>query len=167
METNKKWYVVYTYPNRERKINGELNKRKIATFFPTQKVIRQWSDRKKTLEIPLWSNYVFVNVSSKEMWTILMLDGVVRFVSFEGKPAVVGDTEIDAIKKLISGGNVISNEHFCLKGDKVQVKSGPLSGLVGKVANQKGKTRFYVELETVHQILSVDIEASLLEKVIF
>lgn len=131
------WYVVYTYPNSEKKIYNELNKRAITAFLPTKKVVRQWSDRKKKLEIPLFPNYIFVKLPPKQMWVVLMIDGVVRFISFDGAPVVVRDTEIDVVKKLISASSEVNNENFCIQGEKVQVKEGPLSGLVGRVVTQR------------------------------
>ena len=157
------WYVVYTYPNSEKKIYNELNKRNITAFLPTKKVVRQWSDRKKHIEIPLFPNYVFVKIPPKEMWMVLMIDSVVRFVTFDGRPAVVKDSEIDMVIKLISGTNVVTNDNYCIKGQKVQVKEGPFTGIVGRVLSRKGTTRLYVEIETVNIKISVDIEAALLE----
>ncbi len=160
-----RWYVVYTCPNSEKKIYKELSRRKINAFLPIKTEVRQWWDRKKKLEVPLFPNYVFVNVSLKEIWTVLMVNGVVRLISFDGVPAVVKDAEIDMIKQLSSVTNKINNENGCIKGEKVQVKEGPLSGLMGKVKDMKGTTRLFVELETIHQVISVDIETAFLEKV--
>jgi transcription antitermination factor NusG len=157
------WYVVYTCPNSEKKIYAELNKRAITAFMPTKKVVKQWSDRKQKIEVPLFPNYVFVKVPHNEMWTVLMISGVVRFVSFEGKPAVVKDAEIDFIKKLASAAGMIHNEDRYIEGEKVKVKEGPLLGMVGKVKNKKGVTRLYVEIDTVRQVVSIDIDAALLE----
>ncbi|MDN5217521.1 UpxY family transcription antiterminator [Fulvivirgaceae bacterium BMA12] len=164
MTRHNNWYVVYTYPNSEKKIYNELNKREITAYLPTKGVVRQWSDRKKKLEVPLFPNYVFVNIPPKDMWMVLMVNGVVKFVSFNGTPAVVRDSEIDLVKRLSSKANVVSNKNFYIRGEKVQVKEGVFSGLVGKVMNKKGMTRLYVELETAHLMFSIDIEAALLKK---
>ncbi len=163
-----KWYAVYTCPNIEKKICNELAKRKIQAFLPTRMVMRQWSDRKKIIEVPLFPNYLFVNIHYKEMWLVLMLAGVVRFVSFGGIPVVVKDAEIDLIKRLISGAEVTDvkrGEGSFNGGERVQIKKGPLTGLVGTVANTAGITRLHVELETIQQVISINIDAALLEKV--
>lgn len=160
-----RWYVVYTNPNTEKRIYTELGRRAIKAFLPTKKVERQWKDRKKKLDVPLFPNYVFVNVAPDEMWTVLMVNGVVKFVSFNGSPAVVRDTEIELVKKVLAGASVVSGEEVALQGETVRVMQGPLSGLTGRVLNSKGVTRLCLELETVNQIISVDIDAALLARV--
>jgi transcription antitermination factor NusG len=159
------WYVVYTYPNCEKKIYNELIKRNIDAFLPTRQQTRQWSDRKKKIEVPLFPNYIFVKISSRCMWNVLMINGVARFVSFNEGPAAVKDAEIDVIKRITANCNEINNEDFCLKGEKVQVQHGPLQGLIGKVVDKKGLTKLYIELETVSQTISVEIDAAQLGKV--
>lgn len=161
----KNWYVVYTCPNKEKKICHELGRRNITAFLPTMQVVRQWSDRKKSIEVPLFPNYLFVNIPPGERWVVLMVSGVVNFVVYNGIPAVVKDTEIDLVKKIILERTEISTGHCCITGEKVRVKHGPLAGLVGRVIGQKGMLRLYVELETIHQSISIDIDASFLTSI--
>ncbi|MBD0260072.1 MAG: UpxY family transcription antiterminator, partial [Cytophagales bacterium] len=157
------WYVVYTYPNSEKKIYNELSRREISAFLPTKKVTRQWSDRKKNIDVPLFPNYLFVKVNSSATWQVLLVNGVVKYITCNGAPAVVKQKEIDWIRQLQLGCNPTTNDAFNRTGEKVQVKRGPLTGMVGKVAEKKGTTRLYVELETLNQTVSVDIDAALLE----
>ncbi len=165
MTTQKKeWYVVYTYPNSEKKIYNELEKRRVTAFLPTRKVTRQWSDRKKKLEIPLFPNYVFVKVPPREMWMVLMVNGIVRFISFEGTPATVKDAEIEMVQKLLTECYEINDEDITLVGEKVKVKGGPLAGLTGSVIECKGRARLHVALETIGRAVSVNIDADLLER---
>jgi len=159
------WYVVYTYPNTERKVYNELGKREITAFLPTTRVTRQWSDRKKEIEVPLFPNYVFVRLTPKELWVVAMLNGVVNFISFNGAPAVVKDTEISLVRKIVTGCGPVSREPVIANGERVQVMHGPLAGLRGKVTDRKGITRLYVELETINQTLAISIDAALLHKV--
>lgn len=162
-----KWYAIYTCPNTEKKIYNELNRRAIRAILPTTKVMRQWSDRKKLIEVPLFPNYLFVNILYTEMWLVSMLRGVVRFVSSEGTPVVVKDSEINLIEKLASeesAADVVKSDSFN-SGEKVQVKKGPFAGLVGTVASLAGITKLYVELETIHKVISINIDAGLLEKI--
>ncbi len=159
------WYVVYTYPNTEKKVCNELNKREITAYLPTIEVTRQWSDRKKKLEVPLFPNYLFVKITSIKMWMVLAVKGVVKFVSFDNAPKVVQDSEISWVRKLIQGTGILGREASPCKGDKVQVTQGPLSGLVGRVSSDKGLTRLFVELEALQQFVSVEINADLLQKI--
>lgn len=153
------WYVVYTYPNSEKKIYNELTKRNITAFLPTIKEVRRWSDRNKTVEVPLFPNYVFVEVTPKEMWVVTLIARVVRFITFDAVSVVVKNTEIDLIKKLLSETNDVRPESFPVKGEKVLVEEGPFAGLVGRVTDKKGANRLYIELTSIHQAVSVDIDA--------
>ncbi len=154
------WHVVYTYPNTEKKVYQELTRRQITVFLPTTKVLRQWSDRKKQLEVPLFPSYVFVKVRFKEMWMVTLVDGVARFVKFNGTPAVISESEIDLIKKVISGTENVHNENDCVvEGDYVQIEHGPLAGLQGRVMTKKGKKRLYLTLISLNKNISVEIEA--------
>ena len=160
-----KWYVVYTYPNSEKKIYNELNKREITAFLPLRTEVRQWHDRKKIMEAPLFPNYVFVKVAPRDLWTALSVTGVVRYITFDGAPAVVRDSEVDLVKRMLASHATVHNEALHVNGEKVQVTQGPLAGLTGKVVHKKGLTKLYIELETVRQTLSVEIDAALLSRV--
>lgn len=157
------WYVVYTYPNSEKKVYNELMRRKMRALLPTRKEVRQWSDRKKNVEVPLFPNYVFIKTPSEQMWMVLTIPGVARFVAFNGVPAVVKESEIDWIKEIMLNSKVEANEISGFKGEKVQVKQGPLKGLIGRVLDKKGMTRLYVELEAIQQTISIEIDSILLE----
>lgn len=157
------WYVVYTFPNCERKIYNELSRRDITAFLPTRKTIRQWHDRVKSIEVPLFPNYVFVQVPHREIWSVLAVNGIVRFVSCNGVPVRVLDKEMDWVKKLTNSSNNITNVNCCVVGERVRVKKGPLMGLEGKVI--EGVTKLFVEFKIMNQVVSVDIHASMLEKV--
>jgi transcription antitermination factor NusG len=159
------WYAVYTYPNNEKKVSKELNRREITNFLPLRKEVRQWSDRKNIVELPLFPSYVFVKVSPREMWRVLMVDGVVRFISFAEGPAVVKESEVELIKTITTSCNAVNNEDYLAKGEEVQVRHGPLKGLVGKVSlSRKGITKLYIELDTMQQTVSIEIDTTLLER---
>ncbi len=163
MPNKEDWYVVYTCPNSERKIYNELRKRYITAYLPTREVVRQWSDRKKKVETPLFPNYVFVKVPKKNMWSVLMINGVVRFISFNGAPTVVKDAEMNAVK-LLSDSFEIINENSCERGEKVRIKQGPLAGLAGRVVSNQGMMRLYIELESIQKTISVNVGVYQLEK---
>jgi transcription antitermination factor NusG len=96
---NKQWFVLYTRSNCEKKVSELLNRREVENYCPLNKVYRQWSDRKKVIDMPLFSSYVFVRVSEKELPKLKSItSNIVNFVYWLGKPAVVKDVEIDNIK---------------------------------------------------------------------
>jgi transcription antitermination factor NusG len=121
------WYPVYTNPRAEKKAFERLSKKGIETYFPTQRTIRQWSDRKKWVEVPLFNSYLFVKISQKEYSEVLLTNGVCRFVYFSGKASFIPEKQINNLKLITS--NVAQFEIIdpgYKKGEKVRVRLGQL-----------------------------------------
>jgi len=95
---SQKWYAIYTRPRWEKKVNGLLVQKGIEVYCPLNKVRRRWSDRIKTIEEPLFKSYVFVRISDEERTGVRMTNGVVNFVYWNGKPALIKEKEIQTIK---------------------------------------------------------------------
>lgn len=164
METAKKWYALYTKPRWEKKVDMLLQRKGITTWCPLQKIERQWSDRKKIIEDPLFKSYVFVNVDIKDKVQVLMTDGVLNFVYYLGKPAVINDDEITLIKKYLSEEDakisVLSSEGFKEKM-KVKVNHGVFMNNKGTVI-RGGKKKVYVQLESLGQVMIVEFPSEYL-----
>ena len=160
------WFVAYTYPNAEKKINSQLIMQNIDTYLPLQKVIRQWSRGKKQLEVPLFPNYIFVKVTPKQWSHVLSVPGIVRFVTSEKKPAVISEGEINTVKMLLSEQYevCIDNEGLDI-GNKVKVITGPLMGMEGVLVGKRGEKRFVVNLKSLDRVLSISIPIMYLAKV--
>ena len=93
-----KWFAIYTKPRWEKKVNQLLTGKGVECYCPLNKVKRKWSDRTKTVEEPLFKSYVFVKVTEEERTKVRLTNGVVNFVYWNGKPAVVREKEIQTIK---------------------------------------------------------------------
>jgi transcription antitermination factor NusG len=93
-----KWFALYTKPRWEKKVNQLLIDKGVECYCPLNKVKRKWSDRTKTVEEPLFKSYVFVKVTEEERTKVRLTNGVVNFVYWNGKPAVVREKEIQTIK---------------------------------------------------------------------
>ncbi|ATP56301.1 hypothetical protein CPT03_07360 [Pedobacter ginsengisoli] len=158
------WYIVYTFPNLEKKIYNELTKKNIKAYLPLQNVIRQWSDRKKEIKIPMFPNYVFINSTERERFNLLKIGGVLKFITFEGKPAVVSEDEISSIMKFET--MVFEIETNLVSGDEVIIVDGPFTGLQGRLFLKRGKERLGVHLSSINQSLSVEVCSSSLRKVV-
>jgi transcription antitermination factor NusG len=127
METGKKWYVVYTKPRWEKKVHGILSRRGLEAYCPLNKVRKQWSDRIKLVEEPLFKSYVFVHVSEDEQARVRMIDGVLNYVYWQGKPAVVKDKEIDDIRRFLNEYEDVQLQALDLQPQsKVLIRSGIL-----------------------------------------
>jgi transcription antitermination factor NusG len=160
MQTENKWYAIYTKPRWEKKVDGILLKNGINSWCPVQKVQKQWSDRKKIIEEPLFKSYVFVriNLKTEEKLQVLRADGVLNFVHYLGKPAVIKDKEVDTIKKYLSEKDtnieIISIDGFN-ENAMVQVNQGVFMDNKGKVV-RGGKKKVYVELKGLGQVMIVE-----------
>ncbi len=157
------WYVIYTYPCFEKKIESSLLKKNITCFLPLKRNIRQWSDRKKVVHSPLFPNYLFVHTTPAQRFDLLSIYGVSKFITFNGKPVFVSDNEINTIRKISNSELII--ERFVEKGDIVQIVDGPFTGLEGVVFERKGKTRIGVKIESINQFLSIEVCQSYLRSI--
>ena len=96
------WFAVYTRPRWEKKVAQVLDEMGTEVYCPLNKVVKQWSDRKKSVMEPIFKSYVFVRVPDKEKWELRKVNGIVNFVHWLGKPAVIRDEEIDTIRKFLN-----------------------------------------------------------------
>ena len=101
-EETKRWYAVYTRPRWEKKIHGLLEQKGFESYCPLNKVRKKWSDRYKTVEEPLFKSYVFVRISEEQKTSIRLINGIVNFVYWLGKPAVIRNEEIEKIRRFLN-----------------------------------------------------------------
>lgn len=157
----KKWYALYTKPRWEKKVDAGLIRKGIESWCPLQKVERQWSDRKKVIEDPLFKSYVFVHINEEERLPVLQTDGVLNFVYYLNKPAIIRDEEIALIKSyLLEEEGKISVESLqgFKENDKVVIKQGVFMDNKGTVLRSGGK-KIYVKLESLQQVMIVEFPA--------
>jgi transcription antitermination factor NusG len=144
-DTNKNWYVVYTLPRWEKKVALLLTDRGIDHYCPLNKVNRQWSDRRKTVIEPLFKGYVFVHVTDKNKWEVRDIRGILNFVHWQGKPAIVQDKEMETIRKFLQEfSDVEVLDQQMEVGKEVVIKQGLLmnyKGILIEVAGNKAKVR--------------------------
>lgn len=159
------WFIYYTYPKAEKLLLKEFEKANFEVFLPLTKINRKWSDRIKALDVPLFPNYIFIKSDRNEIYRIIKHPKIVKYVSFEGRPAVLKDEEICMIRKFLNNYNVIKTEGAILVGDRVKIKSGPLQGFTGTLIEQKGSTRFGIKLHEFNQTISIEINLESVERV--
>ncbi|MCK5814865.1 MAG: UpxY family transcription antiterminator [Flavobacteriaceae bacterium] len=127
------WFVIYVKPRAEKKVVQELEKLGITVFCPMITEVRQWSDRKKKVEVPLINSYVFVQLKEKEREIVFQVPYVVRYLFWLKKPAIVRDEEIRVLKETLSEVGVNAQVENLKPGDRLKVKSGPFAGKEGVV----------------------------------
>jgi transcription antitermination factor NusG len=157
------WYAAYTIPRYEKKVHDELRRKQVEVYLPVQKVFKQWSDRIKKAEVPLFPSYIFVRGSAAERQNALHTKGVLKFVSFEGAPAKVSERDINAIRKLEN--EELEVEHNLIEGAAVRIIRGPLAGFEGTLFSRKGKSRFGVRIETIRQSISLEVPVAYMEPI--
>jgi transcription antitermination factor NusG len=166
-QTSKKWFAVYTRPRWEKKVHKLLEEKGIESYCPLNKVHRKWSDRIKIVDEPLFKSYVFVKVNEEEKTSVRMTQGVVNFIYWLGKPAIIKEKEIETIKKFLNDHHDVEVRPIDIKaGKKVMVQSGILMGKEGTVKKVMHK-KVEVVIESIGFVLSAYIDKSkivLLEK---
>jgi len=158
----KKWFAIYTKPRWEKKVDTTLLKKGIESWCPLQKVERQWSDRKKVIEEPLFKSYVFVHISEDERADVLRTDGVLNYVYHLSKPAVIRQEEIDIVKLYLleKDAKVTVQSWSSLQEDlKVVIKQGIFMNNTGTVVRVAGRKKVYVRLESLDQVMIVEFPA--------
>jgi transcription antitermination factor NusG len=159
----RKWYAVYTKPRWEKKIARKLEDRGIETYCPLNKVTRQWSDRKKIVLDPLFKGYVFIRIEEESKWSVKSVDGVLNYVYWNGKPAVIREEEIDTIRKFLNEFSDVQVEEYKLEPNKkVRVKQGVLMNHEGILLELHGN-RAKVRIESMGLQLSAMFEKNNLE----
>jgi transcription antitermination factor NusG len=151
-----KWYVVYTRPKSERKVASSITDMGIESYLPMHKVIRQWSDRNKKMEVPLFTSYVFVKVDDARRSSLFSITELVKFISIDGKPVVIRENEILTIRKVLSGDfdDISTEEYFLQEGMKVRITCGQFAGLEGMVVERRNKPRLVIRIEGLMRAFS-------------
>lgn len=138
--SNRRWYAVYTRPRWEKKVNQLLAAKGIESYCPLNRIKRKWSDRLKTVEEPLFKSYVFVRVGDGEKTTVRMTHGVINFVYWNKRPAIVKEKEIQTIKRFLDEHENICVYPMELKvNERVRITSGTLMDHEGKVLDVRRK----------------------------
>jgi len=165
MKSEKSWYAVYTHAKWEKKVADLLTRKNIENYCPLNRVLRQWSDRKKIVYEPLFTCYVFARITDKEHLSVLQTDGVLNYVSWQGKPAVIRDVEIEAIKNFLLEYRTVRLEKIEVDiNDTVRVKCGLFMEQEGKVIEVLGKT-LRVSLPSLGYVMLAEIPKSHVEVV--
>jgi transcriptional antiterminator RfaH len=152
------WYVVYTKPKWEKKVAEQLTQSGIECYCPLVVQIRQWSDRKKKVEVPLFNSYVFVRLAEKDRNLVFHSSGVVRYLFWLGKAAIVRDQEINTIKNWLSTPDQFEISVVPLQvGDKIVLESGPFQSQEA-IVQEVNKTNYVLFLESLGCVLKMKLK---------
>ncbi len=149
------WYVIYVKPNNEKKIYESLKEISLEGFLPVVKVIKQWSDRKKTIFKPLFPSYVFVKInSSMDFYKALSINGVYSYIQFGKEYARVTEQEINQIKLLVGDTTITdieTNATLPKAGELKTITHGPLAGLDCEIIKADNHNKIIVRIDSLRQ----------------
>lgn len=155
---SRKWLAVYSRPRWEKKVTQLLKEKGFECYCPLNKVRRKWSDRVKLVEEPLFKSYVFIKVTDEDRTAVRMTPGVVNFVYWDGKPAVIREKEINAIKRFLNDHENVEVRALDIKAhQRVKITSGPLMDQEGEVLELQHKT-VKVAIDSLGYVLVAHIE---------
>ena len=147
------WYVLYTSPRAEKQVKERIDLLGIECWLPLHRSPRVWSDRVKMVEVPLFNSYLFVRCTDPELRALVRVYGVARIVYFNGKPAVVRQKEIDAIKEFLEK----ASERTLCPGEEVEILCGVMKHVSGKVKKIK-KNHLVLFLEQLGATVCVKLD---------
>jgi len=155
----KKWFVVYTRPQQELKVAHELSRMGITNYCPTIILVKQYSDRKKKVSKPLLSSYVMVELEQNERNKVFACNGIVRYLFFLGKPAVIPASDITLMQDHLNGVYNDIKVTTLSVGDSHTIAEGPFSGVSGRVV-QSDNTKVKLELASLGMSITLRKEAA-------
>ena len=158
----KRWFVLQTKPRKEKIVLQQIEQKKIEVYSPFIEKIRIWSDRKKKIQVPLFSGYVFIHGDESErIKAITDTIGAMKYIYFQKRPAVVSDMEIEIIKQaLLSPEKISIEEKRIKKGDLIVVSHGLFKGMKGFVNEFRGKYKLTVNLEELSYSFNIILNSN-------
>jgi transcription antitermination factor NusG len=163
------WYACYTRARHEKQVEMLLQQRGFESYVPVIPRMRQWKDRKKLVQFPLFASYVFVKFALKEVHGVLTTPGVSTIVRPNGYPTPVREREIENVRRFAQAlgetGIEAEQRPFLMTGQWVTVLDGPFVGVEGIVVEQRGRKRVLVGVQAIGQGLEIDIDARLLKPI--
>jgi transcription antitermination factor NusG len=162
-EGKREWYAVYTMSRHEKRVAAHCERIAIEHFLPLYTWRRSWKNRTTVdLQMPLFPNYIFVQLSPDDHGPLMRLPGVLSTVGNAAGPVAIQDSEMEMLRRIMDC-KAIEPHAYITAGDKVRVKEGPLQGIVGVVLRKANGLRFIVTLDLIGKSVALDIESSALE----
>jgi transcription antitermination factor NusG len=170
MKNEKFWFAVFTNPRAEKKVAERLELDGYEVYLPLVTTIRQWSDRKKKVKLPLINSYVFVHTTKKELRGTLNTAGVVCLLTYLRKPAIIRDHEINNMKILLkqvvdeNGLQTMKSEDLA-KGELVEILQGPFKGLMAEYVQHQGRYDVALRLEALGSVILIHVDQEYIRKI--
>ncbi len=158
-----RWYAVSVRPKHEKLVARHLEYQGLNCFLPVYRSVRRWKDRRKELDMALFPGYVFVNLSLPDRLGVLRAPGALRFVTFQGQPAAIPDSEIRALESSLSAGLRLQPHPYLHQGARVRVKRGPFVGAEGIMIRRKERFRLVLSIDLIMRSVVFEVDEAEVE----
>ena len=155
-----RWYAVRTRSRHEKLVRDRLAALGIEHLLPTVHRLSQWKDRKKEVEVPLFSGYCFARFGWPDRLAVQTVSGVVEIIGGGQRPEPIPDAEIDALKSLMASELPYDAHPYLREGMMVEVRRGPLEGVRGILLRKAKRHRLVISIHLIQQAAAVEIDAS-------
>ncbi len=154
------WYALHTRPRHEKLVVQRLQEKRVETFLPTVTEIHRWSDRKKKVELPLFSCYVFAKFvpNRAERLNVLRVSGVLGLVGSKGEGSAIPEQQIEAVRSILQGEIPWSAYPFLKIGQRVRIRGGALEGIEGVLVSRAGNQTLVISIDAIQRSLAVRVE---------
>jgi transcription antitermination factor NusG len=155
---DRRWCAVQVKPRHEASVSASLRSRGYEDFLPVYRSTRQWSDRRKEIEVPLFAGYVFCRLDLRISWPVVTTPGVIRIVGTRSEIAMIEEREIGAIRLLVNSGRNAQPCPYWGVGDRVRIATGSLAGVEGVVVAYKNQQRLVLSVDLIQSSISVEVD---------
>jgi len=164
---NQAWYAVQTGYRCEQRVASGLMMKGFKTYLPLLREVHQWTDRRKLVEVPAFSGYLFLHCEPnlRNRVNVLETSGIVRFLGGNHAPCPISDVEIEAVRRTLGSSVPCDRCDALTPGTLVQVMRGPLAGVQGRLARIKNNLRLIVTISVFSQAISAELSLSDVEAV--
>jgi len=154
----KSWFVFYTYPKAEKYVQALLTDAGFEVYLPLMEVVRQWHDRRKKLQLPIFPNYIFVKIDIRKIYEVLKFPRIVQCIRFNNKPCHLREDEIELIRNIENNSTNIIVSGKLKKGEWVTLQGGPLNGMKGIIQECNQSRYIIVNLYSLAYSLKVSLK---------
>jgi transcription antitermination factor NusG len=157
---DRRWYALHTRARHEKAVEHRLRTQGMTTFLPLVREVHSWSDRRKTVELPLFSSYVFLqsSMTPEERTVVYRVDGILGFVGVRGEAMPIPDHEIESVRALLSEDIAWSSHPFLKVGQRVRIRGGALDGVEGIFQSHSGDDKLVISINAIQRSLAVSIK---------
>ena len=159
-ENRRCWLAAYTRSRHERRVADQLRLKNLEFLLPTYQRLSRWSDRIQRTDAPLFPGYIFVHISAQERVPVLETGGVVHLVSSAGKPAVLGDDDVERLRACSFRSGDVEPHPYLRIGHRVRVKHGPFAGWEGTLVEKQNSVRLVITVDQIMKSVAINLHGA-------